>query len=206
MHSAHQDAILIVAVPGSVRPGNYTGKALALVMDELATIDSVTPQRLDPADLDLPVPGRQSLDQEALSKFRESISAATGVILATPEYHGSFSSVMKLVIENLGFPSVLSGKPVALLGVAAGQIGAIKATEQLRSVCSHIGALVLPGTVSVANVQQVFDEEGHCLDPKIERRIRSVASNLIEYIHGNVCPRIALEQMVRERETMGTSR
>ncbi len=205
MHSAQQDAIRIVAVPGSVRPGNYTGKALALVMDELATLDHVATQRLDPAELDLPVPGRQPLDQEALSKFRESIRAASGVILATPEYHGSFSSVMKLVIENLGFPSVLSGKPVALLGVAAGQIGAIKATEQLRSVCSHIGALVLPGTVSVANVQQVFDEQGHCLDPRIEKRIRSVASNLIDYIHGSICPRIALEQMVREREVMGTS-
>jgi NAD(P)H-dependent FMN reductase len=206
MHSAHQEAIRIVAVPGSVRPGNYTGKALALVMDELAALNNVAPQQLDPADLDLPVPGRQSVHPGALSRFRESIRAAAGVILATPEYHGSFSSVMKLVIENLGFPSVLSGKPVALLGVAAGQIGAIKATEQLRSVCSHIGALVLPGTVSVANVQQVFDAEGHCLDPRIEKRIRSVASNLIEYIHGNVCPRIALEQMVRERETMDASR
>ena len=36
---------------------------------------------------------------------------------------------MKLVIENLGFPSVLAGKPVALLGMAAGAIGAIKSLE-----------------------------------------------------------------------------
>jgi len=40
--------------------------------------------------------------------------------LATPEYDGSLSSVMKLVIENLGFPSVLAGKPVALMGVGGG--------------------------------------------------------------------------------------
>jgi len=206
MQSAHQEAIRIVAIPGSVRPGNYTGKALALVMDELATLDHVAPQRLDPAGLDLPVPGCQPRDPDALRKLRDSVAAAAGVILATPEYHGSFSSVIKLVIENLGFPSVLSGKPVALLGVAAGQIGAIKATEQLRSVCSHVGALVMPGTVSVANVQQVFDEAGHCLDPRIEKRIRSVASNLVDYIRGNVCPRIALEQMVRERDAAKTSR
>ena len=59
----------------------------------------------------------------------------------------------KLVIENLGFPSVLAGKPVALVGVAAGRIGAIKSLEQLRGVCSHVGALVLPGAVSVAGVR-----------------------------------------------------
>ena len=64
----------------------------------------------------------------------------------------------KLIIENLGFPSVLATKPVALLGVAAGQIGAIKSLEQLRSVLSHVGAIVLPGPVSVAGVQGVFDE------------------------------------------------
>ena len=87
-----------------------------------------------------------------VDEFVEKVSRATGVIFATPEYHGSFSSVTKLAIENLGFPSVISGKPVALLGVAAGAIGAIKSLEQLRGVCSHVGAIVLPGPVSVAGV------------------------------------------------------
>jgi|TARA_Y100000310_G_scaffold78519_1_gene75195 FMN reductase len=105
--------------------------------------------------------------------------------------------VTKLAIENLGFPSLLSGKPVALLGVAAGAIGAIKSLEQLRGVCSHVGAIVLPGSVSVAGVQNVFDENGHCGDSSTESRIRRVATNLIDYIEGNICPRIALEEMVR---------
>lgn len=104
---------------------------------------------------------------------------------------------MKLTIENLGFPSPLAGKPVALLGVAAGQIGAIKSLEQLRSVCSHVGALVLPGGVSVARVNQMFDEEGRPLDDGVEKRIRSVATTLLDYIHGYICPKIALEEMVR---------
>ncbi len=135
-------------------------------------------------------PGAKSL--------REKVGAATGVVLATPEYHGSFSSVLKLAIENLGFPSVLAGKAVALLGVAAGQIGAIKSLEHLRSVCSHVGAIVLPGPVSVANVQKVFDADGRILDPVTEKRIRSVATNLIGYIESNICPRFALEALVRE--------
>ena len=118
-------------------------------------------------------------------------------MLATPEYHGTFAAMMKLVIENLGFPSMLAGKPVALLGVAAGQIGAIKSLEQLRGVCSHVGAIVLPGPVSVANVQGVFDSEGRCTDDSIEKRLRSVATTLMHYIHDNICPRVALESMVR---------
>ena len=60
------------------------------------------------------------------------------------------SACAKLIIENLGFPSVLAGKAIVILGVAAGSAGAIKSLEQLRCVLSHIGAIVLPGPVSIA--------------------------------------------------------
>ena len=186
----------IVAIQGSVRPGNYTAKALTLVVDELHHHAQVRAQVLDPTAMRLPFPGVDDPTSDA-DILRQAVSEATGVILATPEYHGGFSSVMKLVIENLGFPSVLAGKPVALLGVAAGQIGAIKSLESLRSVCSHIGAIVLPGPVSVAGVQALFDEAGQCLDPAVDQRIRSVATSLVDYIEASICPRLALEAMVR---------
>jgi FMN reductase len=107
-------------------------------------------------------------ESSAVKQFKQTVFNATGIIIATPEYHGSFSAATKLAIENLGFPSAISGKPIALLGVAAGAIGAIKSLEQLRGVCSHIGAMVLPGPVSVPKIQSVFDDAGRCIDPAIE--------------------------------------
>jgi len=172
--------------------------ALALVLSELANQTDVEVEALDLSAYDLPFPGTAPRDASS-ERFRESVKSATGVVLATPEYHGSFSSAIKLGIENLGFPSVLAGKPVSLHGVAAGQIGAIKSLEHLRSVCSHIGAIVLPSLVSVANVQQLFDKEGRCLDSSVEKRIRAVATTLLDYIHGAICPRLVLEAMVRGR-------
>ena len=189
--------INIVTILGTRRPGNYTAKALALVQDELDNLPETQHQAVDPANLQLAFPGEQSSSSDA-EFLRETVSSASGVVMATPEYHGSFSSIMKLIIENLGFPSVLATKPVALLGVAGGQIGAIKSLEQLRSVCSHVGAIVLPGVVSVPNVRSVFDAEGNCLDARIEKRIRGVAGNLVDYIYTHVCPRYTLEEMVRE--------
>jgi len=76
-------------------------------------------------------------------------------------------------------------------------IGAIKSLEALSSICQHVGAIVLPGPVSIARVQRVFDAEGRCLDPQVEKRIRSVATNLLDYIRGAICPRMALEAIVR---------
>ena len=194
-----QQNIRVVTAAGSVRPRSFTSKALGLVLDELKRHRGVSIELLDLANLDLPLPGRD--ESEGTRNVQSLVSKATGLVLATPEYHGSYSSVIKLLVENLGFPSVLAGKPIALLGVAAGQIGAIKALEHLRSVCSHVGAIVLPGSVSVAGVQALFDEEGRCLDPGTEKRIRRVAQSLLDYIQQSICPRVALEEMARRGET-----
>jgi FMN reductase len=191
--------IRFVATAGSVRPGNFTSKALALVVDEIRKQHDISVDVIDLARAHLSQPGLPPTE-EAM-RIRKLISDATGVILATPEYHGSYSSVIKQFIENLGFPSVLAGKPVALLGVAAGQIGAIKALEHLRGVCSHVGAIVLPATVSVAGVQKLFDESGRCLDPATEKNIRGLATSLLDYVHNNVCPRVAMEEFVRSGST-----
>lgn len=196
MAEAETAGIRVATVLGTARPGNYTSKALALVVDEFRKHKDVALDLIDPGRIDLPLPGADP-DSPETERLKQTVSRATGLVFATPEYHGSFSSVAKLIIENLGFPSVLATKPVALLGVAAGQIGAIKSLEQLRSVLSHVGAIVLPGPVSVAGVQGVFDEDGRCGDPEIETRIRGVATQLIDYIRGNICPRLALEEMVR---------
>jgi chromate reductase, NAD(P)H dehydrogenase (quinone) len=189
--------IRIVIINGSARPGNFTGKAVAIVADELGRDPRVSVEVINPGALNLPLPGTD-LQAPAVKELQAKIVAATAVVLATPEYHGSFSSVMKLTIENLGFPSVLSGKPVALLGVAAGAIGAIKSLEHLRGVVSHIGALALPLPISIPNVQTVFDADGSVKDPAVEKLIRRVATNLMQYIDRHICPRVTLERLLRE--------
>ncbi len=191
------EGIRIVVINGSIRPGNYTSMASSLVVDELKKQPKVSVEVLNPAALHLPFPGTNP-DAEGTKLLQQEVAHATGVVLATPEYHGSFSSVMKLVIENLGFPSVLAGKPVALLGVAAGSIGAIKSLEHLRGVVSHIGAIALPLPVSVANIHRVFDADGRCLDPAIEKLIRGVGTSLLNYVRESICPRFTLERLLRE--------
>ncbi len=190
------DVKRIAVIIGSVRPGSYTSKAAALAENELMKTAGIAVDRFDPVTLHLPLPGAGDADG-ALLEARRKVSSAEAVMFATPEYHGSFSSVTKLIIDNLDFPSALKGKPVALLGVAAGRIGAVKALEHLRSVCSHVGALVLPGSVSVANVQAVFDQEGNCLDSAIERRIRNLSRELVDYLRRQVAPRECSEEMAR---------
>ena len=184
----------IVTISGTSRPDNYTAHALALVNDELEA-KAVRVVTFDARNLSLAFPGQPDTDDGAA--LREAVEGAAGIVLATPEYHGSYCAMTKLIIENLGFPSKLAGKPVALLGVAAGRIGAIKSLEHLRSVCAHTGAVVMPQAVSVAGVRGAFDDDGSCTDPDTEKALRGLAGGLVEFLHEYVYPKAVLEAMVR---------
>jgi chromate reductase len=185
----------VVCISGTSRPGNYTSRALALVVEELGSLGENT-LVFDARDLDLSFPGHPpTADAERLSA---AVDGAAGVILASPEYHGGVCAMTKLIIENLGFPSKLAGKPVAMLGVAAGRIGAIKSLEQLKAICSHTGAIVVPGAVSIAGVRKVFDENGRCLDEGAEQALRGLAGVMHGFLDDFVCPRYVLESLVRK--------
>jgi NAD(P)H-dependent FMN reductase len=166
-----------------------------LVVDELEKAGERI-SVFDARDLTLSFPGQPATrDAEILVT---AVTDASGIVLASPEYHGGICAMTKLIIENLGFPSMLAGKPVACVGVAAGRIGAIKSLEQLKGICSHAGAIVVPGSVSIAGVRQVFDEEGNCLDDGSEQALRGLARAMRNFLNDFVCPRYTLENMVRE--------
>lgn len=184
----------IVTISGTSRPDNYTSFALEVVNDQLRQ-NGVEVQAFDGRTIDLSFPGHPpTKDAVAL---REAVRKSSAVVLATPEYHGSFSAMMKLIIENLGFPSALKDKPVALAGVAAGRIGAIKSLEQLRGVCAHVGAIALPASVSIAGVRAAFDESGRCTSESTEKALRDLADALQEFMKEYVCPKYVLESIVR---------
>lgn len=188
-------AIEIVTMSGSVRENNYTTRALNVVIDELQNHPGVIVHQIDLGDINFPLPGRPLRDPK-VQEFRQIVRNATGVVIATPEYHGSFSSLIKLAIENLGFPSALKRKPVVLLGVASGRIGAIKSLEHLSSVSGHVGALVLPSLISLDRVRDRFDENG-IPNEETEALLRKLANTLLDYIQEAVCPKLVLEEMAR---------
>ena len=189
----------IVIILGSASANNLTEKAALIVEDEFEKDPYISVEIIRPEKYEINFPGLPGKANDA-KELQRKVSEASGVILATPEYHGTFSGLLKLAIENLGYPSALAGKPVGLLGVASGAIGAVKSLEHLRSVCSHVGALVLPGPVSIANVDECFDEEGNCVDKSIEKRIRALAVRMLKFIRDHINPKIALEDLVRRRK------
>ena len=171
----------IALINSSVQKRNYTAFTLNIVKEELVKHDlPIIEIKLQ--NFSLPFPGEQ-IENDDSNRLRELLSSADAYIIGSPEYNGSFTAKLKLMIENSGFPSALKGKPIGLVGLAGGALGATKSLEQLRTVCSHIGGMVLPRVVSIANVEKHFDDEGNCIENKVEKDIRFAADNMISFLH-----------------------
>ena len=183
----------VVTIVGNRQRVSYTAHAVQIVNSTLARA-GVAVEVLHGADLNLAFPG-DPVTSDA-KRLEETVAEADAVILATPEYHGTYSAFLKLVIESLGYPSALQGKPVAMLGVAGGRLGATKSLEQLRNTCAHTGALVLPGAVSIAHAKDAFDTEGHCTDGAVHAALEGLAGSLLDFLHTFVQPRHVLENMI----------
>jgi NAD(P)H-dependent FMN reductase len=170
----------IALINGSVQKKNYTGFILRIVKDELEK------NGLDVIDIrlekyNMPFPGDE-IENDNSKELREKLSSADAFIIGSPEYNGGYTAKLKLMIENSGYPSAMKGKPVGLVGLASGILGATKSLEQLRIVCSHIGSIVLPRVTSISEVEKRFDDEGNCIDEGTEKEIKASAKNLTKFI------------------------
>lgn len=78
--------------------------------------------------------------------FRSKLKGAQGIVIATPEYHGSYSGVLKNALDLCGFDE-FEGKIVGLVGgylffvfngiyslVSGGVMGGLTAINSLRDV------------------------------------------------------------------------
>jgi NAD(P)H-dependent FMN reductase len=101
-------------------------------------------------------------------------------VLGTPEYHGSFSGVLKNALDLMGFDE-FEGKMIGLIGVSAGRTGAFEALTSLRNVGRALHAWVVPEQVSIPNAARAFDGRGHLNDPVLEKRLREVGGRVAEF-------------------------
>ena len=112
--------------------------------------------------------------------LRAAIKASHGLILGTPEYHGSFSGVLKNAIDLMGFEE-FEGKMIGLVGVAGGAMGALSALASLRTIGRSLHAWVVPQQVTVAQAWKVFDAEGRITDAALEKRLLEVGRQVARF-------------------------
>ncbi|MCA2621989.1 MAG: NADPH-dependent oxidoreductase [Microcystis aeruginosa Ma_QC_Ch_20071001_S25] len=171
--------IKIVGINGSLRPGSYSAMALEVAISRVQGL-GVETEIIDLRKLSLPFcnGGDDYSDYPDVAKMQQTVKSAAGLILATPEYHGSVSGVMKNALDLMSFEE-LSGKVAGLISVLGGQSNS-NALNDLRIILRWVHAWVIPEQIGLGQAWKVFNEEGEILDEKLSQRFDAFARSLVD--------------------------
>ena len=144
---------------------------------ELADLSQIPPYNFD-------LEGRAEPTPVAILRAR--VRMADGLLLATPEYNYGTSGLLKNAIDWLSRPplgSVLSDKPVALLGASTGWGRTSKAQAQLRETLRFPKATVLDQPlVQVSGAYSKFDAEGRLVDVETRQAVRELLAAMVAFV------------------------
>ena len=174
--------IYVVGLGGSLRQGSTTHAALTLALAGAAEVGAAV-ELLSLNTYQLIFHG--AIADEAdyppdVFKLREKVKRADGILLGTPEYHGSFSGVLKNALDLMGFDE-FENKVVGLIGVSGGRMGAGSALSMLRTVATTLRAWVVPNDVSIPRAATAFDENGNLHDVELATRVKAVGRQVAQF-------------------------
>lgn len=176
------DEVRVLAICGSLNPDSRTKRAL-LVAANAARGAGATVDLVDLRDYRLPIlhsPDPPEGAPAEVERLKAQFRAADALLIASPEYHGSYSGALKNAFDLLGFDE-FQGKMAALIGVAGGGMGATNALNHLRTVCRQLHAWVLPEQVSIPRAGTAFDERGEPSDPRVATRLEQLGIQLVKF-------------------------
>lgn len=155
----------LIALAGSTRRASYNRRLLHLASAELealgATVDLVEPEAMD-----IPIYNGDFQDAEgipdAVVALHDRFAAAQGIIVATPEYNGAFSPVLKNTIDWVSRVDMGVFRPrlIGLLSTSPGRRGGVHGMGMLAQVFAYLGATVHDSHFSLPSAGHVFAGDG----------------------------------------------
>lgn len=180
-------SLKILAVSGSLRAESYNTKVL-LEFARLA-LGRAEVEFCSLAEIPLYNEDVDGAGLPAVVTLKHAIERADGLVIATPEYNYGVPGVLKNAIDWVSRPaynSVLTGKPVAILGASQGQVGTARAQGQLKQVLLGTVCEVFPSPeIAIGDVATKFDDTGTLKDERtlhsLERFISGYCNWLSRY-------------------------
>jgi NAD(P)H-dependent FMN reductase len=144
------------------------------------------PHLIDLAEYNLAFAGADGDKGPDFERLSREVKQADGIILGTPEYHGSFSGVLKNALDLMGFEE-FEGKMIGLVGVSGGMMGAFEGLNSLRNVGRALHAWVVPEQAAVPEAWKVFEASGAVKDPRLEERLKGVGRQVARFARLHKC-------------------
>ena len=122
---------------------------------------------------------------ENVEKLRSLFHECDGLLLASPEYNGFLSPLLKNTLDWLSRSpeaqpdlSAFSGKVAAIMAASPGPLGGLRGLRGVRELLANLGFTVLPNQITVRSAFKVFDEAGEMVDDAQAKRLEALGAEL----------------------------
>ena len=178
--------IKILALSGSQRAASVNALLVRAAANGAAA-SGATITTLNWADYAMPLydPDVEKAEgiPDAVLRFKELLKSHHGFLIASPEYNGSLTPILKNAIDWATRPvageasmACFKHKVIGLLSTSPGVFGGVTGLVHLRAILSRLGAFVLPEQYPVGEAGKLFDENGDLRDPKQKAIAESIGA------------------------------
>ncbi|MAY70707.1 NADPH-dependent FMN reductase [Halomonas litopenaei] len=179
----------ILVFAGSAREDSFN-KRLARLMAQ--RIDELGGQAtfVDLRDFPMPIydgdlEAGEGLPEHA-SRLKRMFMEHQGLAIASPEYNGFITPLLKNTIDwvsrpdgDLGALEPYQHKVAAIVGASPGGLGGLRALPLLRQLLSNIGVTVLPDQLAVGGAGSAFHEDGSLADEGKAKALDNICQRLV---------------------------
>lgn len=182
--------IKLLFLAGSSREDSMN-KQLALLATKLVKQTDIEATFIDLNDYEMPLYNGDLEDEKGLpenaKKLKQLFVDSDGFFIASPEYNGSFSALLKNTLdwvsrahlENEPPLSAYQGKVAALSAISPGPLGGLRGLVPLRMLLGNIGVMVTPTQVAIGSGFQAFDSDGNLVDEKQAGMLQTTVNEFV---------------------------
>ncbi len=179
----------ILVFAASTREGSFHRKLARLAADALQKLGADFTS-LDMRDYPMPIydgdlEASHGLPERAKA-FKEAVRAHDALVIATPEYNGSFSALLKNSIDWASRPEpgekpteVFRGKTAVLLSTSPGPGAGKRGLRHVRELLQMIGVNVIAQEFALPKAFESFSADGSLGHPDEAVRLETVLAGLV---------------------------
>lgn len=196
--STFAQSILIFA--GSSRV-NSLNRKLAKEAARLVREADARPTYIELSDLNIP-PYDADLESRGtpgtVIRLKEMMHSHAGWIIASPEYNGSYTALLKNTIDWASSPAKagaecsddeaanwengmkpFAGKVVGMLSASPGALGGLRSLDHLAPLLRNLQCWLTPQQFALGRAGDAFDAQGHIKDEASVAKVKAVVNQVI---------------------------
>ena len=184
----------ILAFAGSIREDSVN-KRLARIALRAAQEAGAETTFVDLRDYQMPLYCQDDETEngipESVIALKELMKSHDGFLIASPEYNGSLTGIMKNTIDWMSRPyaddprmACFDGKIAGLMAASPGGLGGLRGLSHLRTILAGIGVFVLPNHVAVGQSGANLVDDESVKNESLQQAITDLSTEMVRVIRG----------------------